>query len=269
MKRFFKSFLYPFKGIKYLFNNKNVHKYLIIPMSIDLILSIFLLVFLIMQIPDLIGSFSGWMTGWVPLNDVWYINAIRWTMNAIVEILKVVGYLIVLIISPYIFIAISTVFDSIFRGFLYSRVKKNEGHPEADIPIKVILYRTLISLKNDLIKLSIYLILSVVLLILNFIFSFIVTPIISNAIYFGLQFILTAVFSTWEFLVYYFDEKKLSFREQFRFIRKNLQVTFGFGFPAALLLLIPIVQAFFLSTHTIGGALLSINLEQDSYSIKH
>ncbi|NEP84469.1 MAG: hypothetical protein F6K39_43970 [Okeania sp. SIO3B3] len=267
MTRFFKSFSYPFKGINYLFKNKSVRKYLIIPMTIDLILSIFLLVFLIMQIPELLGGLSGWMSGWVSAEDVWYLNILRWVIKAFVEILKVVGYLIVIIISPYIFIAISTVFDSIFRGFLYSKVKKNEGHPEPELPIKILLYRTLISLKNDLIKLSVYLLLSIILFLLNIIFGFIITPLISNAIYFTLQFILTAIFSTWEFLVYYFDEKKFSFKEQFRFIRKNMQITFGFGFPAALLLLIPIVQAFFLSTHTIGGALLSIELEKENQPI--
>jgi len=245
MKAFFQSLLYPIKGIYYLTNHKKLLKHLIIPVTIDLIIAIVCLIFLYANLNDIVN----WI---VPASESFYYSLLRGT-------LQVLGWLIILIMFPFILIVSTSVVDPIFRGFIYSKTKAMEGYPEENLQFNENIVKIAKGILSEIKKLALYLLITIFLLLFNLV------PLIGSIIYLVLQFMLTAFFLGWEYLTPYLEEKKFAFVQQFRFAKQNSAIILGFGIPATFLLMIPIAQAFFLTTHTIGGALLSIKLEKEKH----
>lgn len=281
---FFKSMTYPFKGIPYIFKHKGLMRYyLIIPFIIDVIVTISLMVFILFQMENV----SEWLTklffSFVVEEGEWlamltnmiqfdfFYSPIDYLLNHIyfdaipdgegflqmlfkpMKIaLQVISSILIIVMFPFLLMIPSALIDPIFRSFLYNKIRRMEGLPVQEYNSKeelAILFR---GIRVEVTKIIIYLILTVLFLPLHLIPFLGVT----------LQFIMTSFFVGWEFQAPYFDEKKMNFRQQFKYVRNHLQLILGFGFPAALMLMVPLVQAFFLSTHTISGSLLSIDIEK-------
>ncbi|MDH4128109.1 MAG: EI24 domain-containing protein [Spirochaetota bacterium] len=255
MLTFFNAASYPFKGISFLWNNKKLFRYLIIPLLIDAIILAFIIIFIFFQIPDLVDWIKSSLDHWVNVEGV-FAKLFKWIVGAIGIIIWFILGFIVLIMIPFFLSFISTIVDPNFRSILFVKTREMNGCPEQKISVMKAIIIALKSILIEIIKLIIYLLFSIFLLFINLI------PIIGTLIYPILQFLLTSIFVSWEFLTPYFEEKNLSFSRQFGFVCKHKKIFIAFGIPAGLLTLIPIIQIFFLSTNTIGGALLSISFEE-------
>ncbi len=253
MISFFKSGRFPFKGIRYVFGHKPLFRFLLIPVTIDFIISIALLVLIFFQIPELVNLLLDWLHRLATTSDS---SILKWAIDWGGWLLKIALILISILIFPILLTICSAIIDPIFRGLLYSKVRELEGCPEEKLSTSEQIIRALKSIVNEIKKLLLYLVIFLLLLPLNLI------PLIGSVCYLVLQFLVTSVLIGWEYLTPYLDEKKLSFSEQHSYVKKNKGMIMGFGIPGAMLLLIPVVQAFFLSTHTVGGALLSVEIEK-------
>ena len=77
MVSLFKSVRFPFKGLSYIINHRSLLKFLIIPITIDVIISIILLIFIFSQIPDSVNMLVDWLTNYVSNSDGffnWFIS---------------------------------------------------------------------------------------------------------------------------------------------------------------------------------------------------
>lgn len=100
---------------------------------------------------------------------------------------------------------------------------------------------------EEVIKMSIFLVGMLVLLLLNLLPGF------GTAIYTALSVLWTAIFLVVEYTGYVFQRKKLSFRDQRQFIRRNKSVSLGFGFGALCLLAVPFLQFFTIPLSVVGA----------------
>ncbi len=232
--------IYPLKGFKYLWSHKKLFRYLAMPFMIDLFITGLLVYIYLTQLSAVTGYMSSF-------GDLWYLKPLVWIVNAI-------GYFLVIILFPFILNLCSTLIDPVFRGILYSKTREMEGFPEKEYTVGEGIKRLVKGICNEIKKLILYLTLSLILLLLSFL----------PPLYLVLQFLLTALFLGWEFITPSLEERKLGILRQFFFVLKRIRVVSGFGLSALLLLLIPFFQVLFLSTHTIGGALLSIDIEKSS-----
>jgi len=256
MPRFFESFAYPFKGVGYLTRHKPLYKYVSIPMIIDLILSLALLYLLLTKTPEAVSFLMSWVESFTTGFTGFWTTALEWILKGAGYVLIVAMWIMIIILFPLILTLFSALVDPVFRGIIYSKTRGMEGYPEKSFTTTGTLIKALRTIFTELKKIMLYIALSLIFLLLN------IVPVGGSLLYLIFQFLLSALFIGWEFLSPYLEEQKMSFGDQFRFVRKNKKSVIGFGTSAALLLLIPIAQAFFLSTHTIGGALLSIRLEK-------
>lgn len=260
MLSFINAAKYPFKGISYLFSHKNLFRYIFIPFILDLTLASILLFLVFFQIPEVVDWIKSAVIDWFGIEKVGVehfivVRTLKWILGVAGAFIWFILGVVILFIFPLVLTILSAIIDPLFRSILHSKTKEMEGFPEKRIPVIESLYLSLKSVINEIKKLVFYLLFSVILLFIN------IVPVIGSLLYPILQFFLTALFITWEFLTPYLDEKKLSFLKQLRFVFQNKKLFLGFGIPAVLLLLIPFVQVIFLSTHVIGGALLSITFE--------
>lgn len=267
MIHFIKSLSYPFKGVSFLFTHVKLFKYFYIPFIINLVLALTSIIYLFKPLSKIID----WLVQQSESNFYSLINQISiWTnlelnsssfnhyySSILTCFLNFFATILILILFPFILTICSSLITPIFRSFLYSKTKELAGSVEIQYNITETLQYIFKTIFIEIRKVLLYLFFSILLFLLNLV------PIIGNIAYLVLQFLLTALFVGWESLSPWFEEKMMSFKEQYGFIKQNRSVFMGFGIPAALLLLIPLVQAFFLLTHTIGGALLSIELEKN------
>ncbi len=240
MISFIKSSKYPFMAIKYLWNNKKLFNYLIIPLAVNLIISIILLLTLYNELDNLIIFLTP------------DFNGFFWSI--LKGILRFLGIAIILIIFPFMFSLISALINPFFRGLLYSKTRliENINNKTENNSLTIIIQ----SIVNELKKLILYVILSILVLFFNFI------PFIGTICYIIFQCLLTALFVGLEFISPYLEENKLNFSDQIKFVKKNKRMILGFGISAYILLLVPLIQAYFLSTNTIAGALLCTDLDK-------
>lgn len=281
---FFKSLLYPLKGIPYIFKHKGLMRYyLIIPLIIDIIVTLTLMIFILFQLDNV----SEWMTKllfsfvveegeWLvmlyhSLNVDFFYSPIDQLLNHIyfdpiptgegfLQVLfkpmkialQVISSILIIVMFPFLLMIPSALIDPIFRSFLYNKIRRMEGLPVQEYNSKEELGILFRGLRVEIIKIIVYIFLTILILPLHLI------PFLGVFI----QFIMTSFFVGWEFQAPYFDEKKMNLRDQFRYVRSHKQLIMGFGIPASLMLMVPFIQAFFLSTHTISGSLLSIDIEK-------
>ncbi len=229
---------YPLKGFKYLWEHKKLLRYAAIPFTIDLIITGLIVYIYLTQL----SAFSGYVDS---LGELWYLKPLVW-------ILKAIGYFLLIILFPFILNLCSALIDPVFRGILYSKTREMEGFPEKSYTVGEAIKRLIKGICNEIKKLILYLALSLILIPLN----------ILPPLYLILHILLTALFIGWEFITPSLEEKNLGFFRQFFFVLKRFRVVSGFGLSASLLLFIPLLQVLFLSTHTIGGALLSIDMDK-------
>ncbi|HEO64836.1 MAG TPA: hypothetical protein ENI73_03100 [Spirochaetes bacterium] len=229
---------YPFKGFKYLWGHKKLFRYVAIPFTIDLIVTGLLIYIYVTQL----SAFTGYLDS---LGELWYLKPLVW-------VFRVIGYFLLILLFPFILNLCSALIDPVFRGILYSKTREMEGFPEKNYTPGEGIKRLIKGICNEIKKLILYLTLSLILVPLN----------ILPPLYLVLHILLTALFIGWEFITPYLEEKNLGFLRQFFFVLKRFRVVSGFGLSASLLLFIPLLQVLFLSTHTIGGALLSIDMDK-------
>ncbi|MDH5680530.1 MAG: EI24 domain-containing protein [Spirochaetota bacterium] len=238
MPGFFDSGKYPFTGVKYLFQHPVLFKYLIFALLVDIIITAGLIYFAWTEFASLTALIDN-------LGDAWYVKILKWLAGTTL-------FVLLILIFPFVLTLISAIVDPFFRARIYSKTRELEGKVEKEMSFSESLKLSLRSVCTELKKLLFYLFLSVVFLFMNLFFGIGIV----------FQLIMTAAFVGWEYLGPHLEERKMSFGAQLSFVWKHFRIFLGFGFPAMLLLFIPVLQAFFLSSHTVGGALLSIELEK-------
>ncbi|MES0489997.1 MAG: EI24 domain-containing protein [Leptospirales bacterium] len=252
---YFSGFTYPAKGILFLFNNAKLWKFFLIPLVINIGLTFVIYFYFFSSIPEMATSISAslenWLLGPEDADTSFWVKAI---FGGIRFIISAFMYYLIIIIYPLFIAVCSTLITPLFRTYLFDATMHiHEGVTPASIPFADSLKYALKSIGTTLRISIMYLLLTIVISFLNFV----------PGLGIVLQFILTAYYIGWEFILPYFEEKQMLYSEQSKFCRKNFRAIFGFGTLAYILILIPLLSGIFLTTHTIGGGLLISDLKKD------
>ena len=254
---YFSSLSYPVKGILFLFKHPKLWIYFLVPLAINIALTLVIYLFVFSSIPEMAEMFTSslenWLFGKEDTQASFWMKAIS---TAVRFIISAFMFYFIIIIYPFVLAILSTLITPLFRPYLFNAtMQMNEGILPASPPFNEVLKYGLKSIGTTLRTMFMYILLTIGISFLNFI----------PGLGIVLQFILTAYYIGWEYLLPYLEEKQMLYSEQSKFCRKNFRALFGFGTMAYILILIPFMSAFFLTSHTIAGGLLisDINRKTD------
>jgi len=246
---------YPAKGIFFLFKNPKLWKYFIIPLGINVLLTLFIYFFIFSSIPEMANAASTFLENWLfgpeEAESSFLVKLLLAGLRFVISALMVY---IIIIIYPLFLTIFSALITPLFRSYLFiATMQLNEGTIPSSLPFKESLKYAIKSIGTSLRTLMMYVLFTILISFLNFI----------PGLGILLQFILTTYYIGWEYILPYLEENQMLYSEQAKYCRKNFRALFGFGTLAYILILIPVVSGFFLTSHTIGGGLLVSDLNKN------
>jgi len=257
----FKAFLLPFKAIGFTLKNRSLWRFILIPLLIDLFISLALIYFVLLQIP-FIGA---WLEEpiaalkMIPSPESWFGRFMIFCINIVDTLLHTVLYVIVVMLFPVFLTMLSAIIDPLFRTGLYNKVNELY-HDNTNQKVKLsesqgsnlkASYRAIINSFRIVYRFIVYYSFGLIAGLIPFIGG--VFPVM-----------VVAFFMAWEFLLISFEENNIAFEDQTRLLRKNFFTILMFGLGSYLLLFVPVLQALFLSTNVVAGSQLYRNLKPAS-----
>jgi CysZ protein len=239
-----RGFVYPFRGLKFLFRHRSLLWYVAIPFGLNTILFAFFawLVF---------SHLGGWVRKFLPSSNAWY-----WTILFYVVIVLLVILLLLIVI--YTFTMVGNIVLGPFNDMLSEKVELLYTNSSLDEPfkLKLLLADILRSLKVGIGKLLLYVGGLLALLLLNLI------PFVGSALYGALVMVYTLFFLGWEYVDYSMERWKFRFRVKVKNSFRNASAFIGFGAGASLMLFVPVVNLAAIPLCVIGATLLFCDLKK-------
>ena len=233
------GFLYPFRAGQFIKKNPVLYKYIFIPLMISV--TVFSLAgYWGLQVFDYFVNQN------IPQDDIWYwllLNKLIW-ISAI---------LVTFILVFFSFTVLGNLIASPFNDILSEKSEEILSGKVADagsFHLVLFMKETGKTLLNESLKISLFVCCMIFLFALNLL------PVLGSMLYGALAFLLTVYFLVIEYTGFVFSRKRLTFKNQRKFIKKNRLLCAGFGCGAFILLAIPFVQFFSIPMGVVGATLL-------------
>ncbi len=241
-----RGFFYPFRGMRFLFQNPRLLVYIAVPVSINAVLFALLAWFLASYYPGLLQQL-------LPETNTWY-----WTILFYAALL-LVGLVLVLV-AVYAFTLIGNIILGPFNDFLSQKVELLYAGTGSDEPfsLRAIFSDSARSLKVEVGKLLLYLGGLIALLVIHCI------PVAGSLFYGVLIMLYTLFFLGWEYCDYSMERWKYTFRQKVRTSTANAFAFVGFGSGASLMLFIPLANLMAIPVCAVGATLLFCDLKKEA-----
>jgi len=239
-----RGFVYPFRGLKFLFRHRSLLWYVAIPFGLNTILfAVFAWL--------LVSHLGGWVQKLLPNGDTWY-----WTI--LFYLVIGLSVLLLLLIVIYTFTMVGNIVLGPFNDMLSEKVELLYLSSSLDEPLKLklLLADILRSIKVGIGKLLIYVGGLLALLLLNLL------PLIGSALYGALVIVYTLFFLGWEYFDYSMERWKFTFGVKVKTSFRHASVFIGFGAGASLMLFVPIINLAAIPLCVIGATLLFCDLKR-------
>jgi CysZ protein len=233
------GFLYPFRAGRFIIRNSVLYKYIFIPFIISVA------VFSMAAYGGL-SVFDYFVTQHLPQGDIWYWLILK-------GLIWISAILLTIIVLFFSFTVLGNLIASPFNDVLSERSEEILAGEVIDAgPFSPILFikDTGKILLNEALKMSLF------VCCMLFLFALNLVPVLGAMLYVVLAFLLTLYFLVIEYTGFVFSRKRLTLKDQRKFIRKNKLLCAGFGCGAFILLAIPFVQLFSIPMGVVGATLL-------------
>ncbi len=257
LSQFFTGFGDVKRGFSFLAKNKNLYKFVALPLVINLLLTILLAYLLIHFYEPLYSSILGKMgLLQAPGDGSWFsqiLSGFFWFISGLLHVFLGFVLLVILVVT---LLMVSQIINSPFYDLLSEAVEKTKTGVDDDIPFS--LSRILLTLKKVLIlelkKTFFFMGVPLLLMIINFV------PLLGSIFYT----IILNFFSAWAmgytYFAYPLGRKLVPFGSQLNLALKHKARLMGFGLP----LLIPFFNLLLAPFFVVGGTLLYLDLEEVS-----
>ena len=249
------SILYPFRGLIDTLKNKTIWKFIYIPLLINIAISVILYSVIFSQLSDITATITESIKAIVlmPKPDTILGKWIGFLIGSLNSVVKIFLFAILFILYPYILAILSGLITPVFRTKLFEVVMQLSGWKGSSVNSQNTVMSTITGIISEFTKIGYFLMISLLTMFLNFI------PGLGVVI----QIFITAFYIGWEFFTPYMENNGMDFSKQKKFARQNTISLIGFGIAAWMLLLIPGLQALFLTTHTVGAARMAAKWNED------
>ena len=239
------GFKFPFKGLKFILNNKKLGKYIVFPLFINIILFFLLSYF----------SFT-YFESWLDriISNVWYFQILFY-------FILVLAIIFLLLMIIFTFTALANLFSAPFNDLLAEKVSEIVLGSKENKPFSFgSLFSDIFnSIGEEIRKILFFAFVQIGLIFLNLI------PVLGNVLFAFFDFIFTVWFLAYEFLDYPLSFTQKTFQQKKELILyKNKWRTFGFGLGAGLFLFIPVLNLFLLPACVSGATLLYLEMRKKS-----
>lgn len=256
VSQFVKGFFYPLKAGRLLRLHPSLIRFIIIPFAINI--SVFgLVVYLGLSI------FQTTVFPLIPQRDVWYWVILGW-------LFWVLAVLITAILVFFTFTVIGVLIASPFNDLLSERTEEALVGKRHDEPF---VFRAFLAdvrkiIINEGKKILLFVLGMALLLFLNLI------PVLGPILYSILSLLFTIFFLVVEYTGYFLSRKRLTFRDQRRFIFSRPLLMLGFGSGVLCLLAVPFLQLLCIPLAVIGATQLCHEttvpgLQETAESVRH
>jgi len=239
-----RGFVYPFRGLRFLFRHRSLFWYVAIPFGLNTILFAVLAWLVVSHLGE-------WIRKILPGGEAWY-----WTiLFYVVIVLAVIASLLIMIFT---FTLVGNILLGPFNDMLSERVELLYTGSTLDEPfkVKVLLTDILRSFRVGIGKLILYAAGLLALLPLNLL------PVIGSGLYGVLAGIYTLFFLGWEYVDYSMERWKFTFRLKVKNSFRNGSAFIGFGAGASLMLFVPVINLAAIPLCVIGATLLFCDLKK-------
>ncbi len=239
--RLWEGFFAPFAGFKFLNSRSGLWKFALLPVAINLILTLLIIVGIIALLwwlgPKVNASFDDTFLGWLMLIASW------------------LGLVFAAIASTFVLYLISIqILCAQFFGLLAIEVEVALGMPRDELR-EISLWLQAIDAVRDLLSL---LLVMFVCLVLNCV------PVIGTVAAFVAVWYFDSFIFGRDFLDYPLALRAMRRAEKLAFCRRNRAHTLGLGGSALLMSLVPVIGSIFLATSVVGAVILHRRIELGS-----
>lgn len=242
--RFFRGLLYPYKALRFIMRHPLLYMYILIPLLINIIVFAGAAYFGIDFFGDLANHYF-------PKETTWY-----WSL--LYGIFWFFSLLFIAVLVFFSFTVIGNLIASPFNDILSEKTEDlltSTNVVAAPFSLSGFFKNSLKVVRDEIKKISLFVIAMLLLLLLNFI------PGIGVVIYTFCSFLLTVYFLVIEYTGFVFGRKNRSFRDQRHFVRQNAFLCAGFGCGLFILLALPFLQLLCIPIGVVGAALLCHEIE--------
>ena len=238
------SFILPLKAVGFIFKNRSVWHYAIVPMIINVV------TFLVLGIWSGIFLFNK-LEGWFITGDAWYIAAL-------VIFLKIIAVIVLTVAIIFLITMMANIFSAPFNEMLSRKTEELILGPQAKEKITVKLLagdikRTII---EETIKFFLFGLAQVIIFLLNF---------IPQPIGLFLYIIAASVLNFYLFCFQYMDysmaRRHISFKKRWQIIFSQKLSSFTFGGAVGIGMFIPLVNMVYIPVCVVAGTMLYLKHE--------
>ena len=242
VSRFAKGFLYPFLSARFIGKNPSLWKYVLVPFLVNL---------LIFSLAVYFGLdfFNDFVVRQIPQGEAWYWGLVYY-------FLWLVALAVTAVLVFFCFTVVGNLISSPFNDLLSERTEEllSGTRNEERFSLGLFWKDSLRTLGTEAKKMSLFVIVMLLILPLNLIPGF------GNALYSLLALLLTLFFLAFEYLGYVMARKRLSFREQRRYVLGRTPLMLGFGTGVLAILAIPFLQFICIPAGVVGATRLWFDL---------
>lgn len=226
MKQFFKGFNYALSGFSWIMRPK-IRRFVYIPLAVNILL--FALAF------ALLGKFAPlWVAHLLGEKNDWW-GIFQWAYDLIMPLLTLIIYVAMMLVVYFSFSSIANLIAAPFNAQLAKAVEQRLAGQAITYSEISLSQEVWITIKSEIAKITRFLLLATVLLLLLLI------PLV-NTLFPFLWFIFMAYTLSIQYIDYPMANHGLFYRDQRRVLQHHHMQRLGFGSAANVLLLIPILN---------------------------
>jgi len=234
--RFIAGFVLPLQGGVLLLRHRRLLAVAAVPLGLNLLLYFAALALVVHYYEEWFGLFFAQPQAWY-----WLVGYV---------VLRLAAFVLLLAALMFSFVFVGTALAAPFLEVLSVRVERLLQDPEALTPVPPL------SWLRDLVRALGHAVLLLLLWIGLFPLSFL--PGLGHAFWLVGSWVLLA----YNFAAFALERRRLSFREQWRWLLREWAATLGFGAAVFVLLLLPLVGLVLLPTAAVGGTLLVLEIDR-------
>ena len=232
------SILAPIRAIKFIFQNKGIWHFIIIPIIINVI------VFLTL------GGFAYWwlfdqLTEWFSFSNTWYISILT-------TFLKAMAGIVIFFITMALIAMAANIFAAPFNELLSRKTESILLNPKTKNKFRLKLWTKDIfkSLIQEIIIFILFIIIQIFLFLLNFI------PAIGTLLYLLINILLISYLYCFQYLTYTMDQHQIPFFKRWKLMFSSPFQSFWFGVVCGMGMIIPLVNMFYIPVCVVAGTML-------------
>ena len=235
MGRFLSAAFYPFKGWDFIFKNSGLTRYCAVPVLINAIIYTTLLYLLFSHLGGWIDSLAAYAMGAPPAAEGFWLTVLYGLWYIAYYLAWILALVIIVLLSLVSFTVIGGIIGGPFYDLLSEKVEETiTGKPAPPFEFKRFLKNSLFTVLNLTKRYTVFAVLLIVSLFLNFI------PVAGSI----LSFCITVIFFLDEFFDYPAARHKWPLRRRYKLIFGNFWEMFGFGAASALYMMVPFFALF-------------------------